>query len=338
MPHSPSTVALATSAGDLREGTGHVVRPVPLGRPRRRGAGGRARFEITLLLAPALIVFVGFVILPMAVAAYSGFFNWNGYGVPTNSVGFANYHEVVTDPRFFKALKNNLFIVVSSLLLQGPLAILVALLLNRKMRLRGSLRVLLFVPYVLSEAIVGVGWRLILGTGSTGGALNALLRGVGLGSLQHYWLNTGSAIWVLLLICTWKYLGYAIILFLAGMQGIPDELGEAAQIDGASFWRAQWHITLPLLGPTLRIWAFLSIIGSLQLFDLVYVIWGKSAPYVDVSTMASYMVLTGRDTSRWGYGNATAVVMFLISLAIALAYQRLVLRRDTEGAVTEGAR
>jgi len=338
MSDSPSTVASATAVEDRLAGAGSPALPVPARRPRRRGVGGRARLEITVLLAPALIVFVGFVIAPMVVAAYSGFFNWNGYGTPTNSVGFGNYHEVVTDPKFFKALKNNLFIVVMSLVLQGPLAILVALLLNRKMRLRGTMRVLLFVPYVLSEAIVGVGWRLMLGTGKTGGALNALLRGVGLGSLQHYWLNTGSAIWVLLLLCTWKYLGYAIILFLAGMQGIPEELSEAAQVDGASFWRTQWHITLPLLGPTLRIWAFLSIIGSLQLFDLVYVIWGKSAPFVDVSTMAGYMVLTGRDTSRWGYGNATAVVMFLISLIIALAYQRFILRRDTEGAITDGGR
>ncbi|MDR1264199.1 MAG: sugar ABC transporter permease [Propionibacteriaceae bacterium] len=330
---TPAPAALSAAAGAGGAGS----RPVPA-RPAKskRSGRGRTRAEIAILLGPALIVFVGFVMAPMAVAAYSGFYSWNGYGPLTNYVGFDNYKEVLSDPKFFTALKNNLFILVMSLVLQGPLAIVIALLLNRKMRGRSTLRVLLFVPYVISEAIVGVGWRLILGTGKEGGALNALLRAVGLDGLQHYWLNKGTAVWVLLLICTWKYLGYAIILFLAGMQGIPEELSEAAQVDGASFWRVQWHITLPLLGPTLRIWAFLSIIGSLQLFDLVYVVWGKAAPSVDVSTMASYMVLNGRNTLRYGFGNAAAVVMFLVSLVIALAYQRFVLRRDTEGATTDG--
>jgi multiple sugar transport system permease protein/raffinose/stachyose/melibiose transport system permease protein len=140
-----------------------------------------------------------------------------------------------------------------------------------------------------------------------------------------------------MLIISWKYIGFAVILFLAGLQGIPEEVFEAASIDGASYWQTQRHITLPLLGPTIRIWAFLSIIGSLQLFDLVYIIWGQYvASTAGTSTMATYMVLKGRNAANYGYGNAVAVVLFLISLAIALTYQRFVLRRDTEGALTEG--
>ncbi|MDR1449283.1 MAG: sugar ABC transporter permease [Propionibacteriaceae bacterium] len=336
----PSTGGSRVAAPPQREGHGPAsggdASALPAGSGRRGRTAWRQRFEITVLTGPALIVFLGFVIAPVIVAAYCGFFNWNGYGPLVKSVGFDNYIAVLKDKNFYEALGHNIFIVVMSLLCQGPLALLVALLLNKKMKGRSALRVLLFVPYVISEAIIGVGWRLILGTGQTGGALNALLDNIGLGWLQHYWLDNGSAIWVLLGICTWKYLGYAIILFLAGMQGIPEELSEAAAIDGASYWKTQWHITLPLLGPTLRIWAFLSIIGSLQLFDLVYVIWGKAAQFTGVSTMASYMVQSGRDMGRWGYGNAVAVVMFLISLVIALAYQRFVLRRDTEGSLTEG--
>jgi ABC-type sugar transport system permease subunit len=139
-------------------------------------------------------------------------------------------------------------------------------------------------------------------------------------------------------IISWKYIGFAVILMLAGLQAIPEELHEAAAIDGASYWQIQRRITLPLLGPTIRIWAFLSIIGSLQLFDLVYIIWGE---YVSgtagTSTMAIYMVGQGRDAGNYGYGSAIAVVMFLISLIVALIYQRFVLRRDLRGAVTEGA-
>ncbi|MFC7511283.1 carbohydrate ABC transporter permease [Streptomyces thermocarboxydus] len=138
-------------------------------------------------------------------------------------------------------------------------------------------------------------------------------------------------------VITWKYLGFAVILMLAGLQSIPDEIFEAAQIDGASYWQIQRRITLPLLGPTIRIWAFLSIIGSLQLFDLVYIIWGQ---YVSgtagTSTMAIYMLAQGRNAGNYGYGSAVAVVMFVISLVVALIYQRFVLRRDLRGAVTEG--
>ena len=128
-----------------------------------------------------------------------------------------------------------------------------------------------------------------------------------------------------------------MILFLAGMQNIPEELSEAAAVDGASYWQTQRRITLPLLGPTIRIWAFLSIIGALQLFDLVYIIWGQYvASTAGTSTMATYMVTEGRNAGNYGYGNAVAVVLFLISLIIALVYQRFVLRRDTEGALTGG--
>jgi raffinose/stachyose/melibiose transport system permease protein len=197
------------------------------------------------------------------------------------------------------------------------------------------IRVLIFVPYVISEVVVGLGWSLML---QSGGAANGLLEKVGLGDLRQDWLSNPSiAIWSLLLIITWKYIGFAVILFLAGLQGIPEELSEAASIDGASYWQVQRLIVLPLLGPTVRIWAFLSIIGSFQLFDLVYIIWGQYvASTAGTSTMATYMVTNGRNAGSYGYGNAVAVVMFLISLAIALLYQRFLLRRDTQGAITGG--
>ncbi|MFU8945292.1 carbohydrate ABC transporter permease [Mycetocola zhadangensis] len=292
------------------------------------------RIEIALLVGPALIVFLAFVIFPVVMAAYYGFFRWQGYGPATDFVGLQNYITIFQDPTFIDAVRHNGIIVVLSLVLQGPAAILLALLLNRKMRGQSLIRVLIFVPYVISEVVVGTGWSLML---QTNGALNGMLEKLGLGFLQADWLsNPDIAMWTLMLIITWKYIGFAVILFLAGLQGIPDELTEAAQIDGASFWQIQRQITLPLLGPTVRIWAFLSIIGSLQLFDLVYIIWGQYiASTAGTSTMATYMVANGRTSGNFGYGNAVAVVLFLISLAVALIYQRFVLRRDTEGALTE---
>jgi len=307
-------------------------------RPPKKG-GAKMFGEISLLTGPALIVFVGFVIIPIIYAAYVGFFKWNGYG-PLSGATLYNYKRLLTDPFFWKAVSHNFEIAALSLLVQGPLALVMALLLNRKMKGRGWLRVLLFVPYVIAEATVGVGWRLFLGSsGAQSGAINDFLTHIGLGGLAQYWLDKGTSLWVLLFICTWKYIGFAVILFLAGMQGIPEELPEAAAVDGASYWRTQWHITIPLLGPTIRIWAFLSIIGSLQLFDLVNVIWGfKNARLMGVDTMATYMFREGRDAQLFGYGNAVAAIMFLITLIVALLYQRFILRRDTAGALTGGDR
>ena len=312
----------------------HAASPTPRARARKRGRG-RQRLEIALLTSPAIIVFVGLVIFPVVLAAYYGFYKWQGYGPPTDWVGLGNYKIIFTDPAFQQALEHNGLIVVLSLVIQGPLAILLALLLNQKIRGRALIRVLIFVPYVISEVIVGTGFSLML---QVTGAVNDALHSIGLGFLATDWLaDPNIALWTLMGIITWKYIGFAVILMLAGLQSIPDELSEAARIDGASYWQVQRHITLPLLGPTIRIWAFLSIIGSLQLFDLVYIIWGQYiSGTAGTSTMATYMALNGRLAGNYGYGSAVAVVMFLVSLVVALFYQRFVLRRDLRGAVTQG--
>ena len=320
------------SSGPRSTTGGGVQTPPPVARRRTTGSW-RDRLEIAVLTGPALLVFIAFVILPVVAAAYYGFFRWAGYGVPTQFVGLQNYLTILQDPTFIDALRHNAIIVVLSLVLQGPIAILLALLLNRRMRGQSVIRVLIFVPYVISEVVVGTGWSLIL---QTTGALNSALKQLGLGAFTADWLaNPDVAIWSLMGIITWKYIGFAVILFLAGLQGVPEELTEAAAIDGAGFWQIQRRITLPLLGPTIRIWAFLSVIGALQLFDLVYIIWGQYvASTAGTSTMATYLVVNGRNAGSYGYGNAVAVVLFLISLIVALVYQRFVLRRDTEGALT----
>lgn len=328
----------AASVAPVRQGSAEpevdarASAPAPRG-PRRGRTDWRKRAEILLLAGPAVGVFVFFVIVPVLMAAFYGFFRWNGFGAPTDFVGLQNYVTILGDSTFRDAVAHNLFIVVASLALQGPLAVLFALLLNQRIRGRSIIRVLIFVPYVISEVVVGTGWSLML---QDRGAVNDLLSSVGLDALRNSWIaDPQIALWTLMVIITWKYIGFAVILMLAGLQSIPDELYEAASIDGASFWQMQRSITLPLLGPTIRIWAFLSIIGSLQLFDLVNIIWGQYvSATAGTSTMATYMYLNGHMAGSYGYGNAVAVVLFIISLAIALGYQRFVLRRDTEGALT----
>lgn len=315
--------------------------PAPAPRPRSRSSSVRKRVEITLLVAPALVLFLGFVILPVLLAAVYSFYNlpqafqWDDLADPERFVGFENYARALNDPTFIKSIGNNFFILALSLLIQGPLAIAIALLLNRKLRGRGALRLLIFVPYVLAEVIAGLSWKLLL---QPQGGVNAMLEAVGLGALQQNWLADPSiALWTMFAILTWKYVGFAILLMLAGLQGVPEELAEAAAIDGASWWQIQRHITIPLLGPTIRIWAFLSIIGALQLFDMVWVTT-RGGPLGATSTMATYMVEKGQFGGQPGYGSAIAVILFLISLTVALIYQRFALRRDLAGAVTTGVR
>ncbi len=334
MTSMSETAPARVESVDAETGGDVATAASPSPRRKPKGANWRIRAEIALLAGPAIIVFVFFVILPVGLAAYYGFYSWAGYGVPVNFVGLRNYVTILQDPTFQDALRHNVMIAVLSLVFQGPLAIALALLLNRKLRGQSVIRVLIFVPYVLAEVVVGLGWSLML---QSRGALNGLLEKIGLGEFQQDWLSDPNvAIWTLMAIITWKYVGFAVILFLAGLQGIPEELSEAAAIDGASYWQIQRSIVLPLLGPTIRIWAFLSIIGSFQLFDLVYIIWGQYvASTAGTSTMATYMVVNGRNAASYGYGNAVAVVMFIISLIIALVYQRFLLRRDTQGATTE---
>ncbi|MCW3492476.1 carbohydrate ABC transporter permease [Microbacterium sp. SSM24] len=307
--------------------------------PRREG---RKRLEILILVAPALILFLGFVILPVILAAVYSFYNlppafqWDDLADPERFVGFDNYVRALTTPEFLKAIGNNFFILIMSLLVQGPIAIGIALLLNRPLRGRATLRLLIFVPYVLAEVIAGLSWKLLL---QPNGAVNAILEAVGLGALTRNWLaDPGIALWTIFFILTWKYIGFAILLFLAGLQGVPDELSEAAQLDGASWWQIQRHITIPLLAPTIRIWAFLSIIGSLQVFDMVWVTVAPTVRGMATETMATYMVQQGQFAGQPGYGSAIAVILFVISLVVALVYQRLALRRDLRGALTSGVR
>jgi raffinose/stachyose/melibiose transport system permease protein len=295
---------------------------------RRRLRNG---IETGLFVGPALALYLLFVILPLAVAAYYSVYHWSGLGPATEFVGLNNYVLAFRDEVFRGSILHNFTIAALSILVQLPLGLGAALLLNRRFPGRAALRLVFFAPYVLSEAITATIWLLML---QPDGLVDHILRGVGLGSLVHLWLaDLRLVLFTMFVVITWKYLGFGIILFLAGLQGIPGELMEAASIDGAGEVQAIRHITLPLLGPTMRIWGFLSIIGSLQLFDLIW-LTTLGGPAGASSTMATYLIDHGFRRYQFGYGSAASVILFMISLVIALLYQRYLLRQDTEGAMT----
>lgn len=305
-------------------------RPGP-GRRVTSRSSGRKRLEIGLFLTPAVLLYVGFVIVPMLMALFYSGFKWNGLEPLDNFIGLDNYRRALSDPILRGAIWHNTVFIVLSLVVQLPIGLGLALLVNRKLRGRSTLRMILFAPYVLSEVVTAVAWLLLL---QPDGPVDVLMQNLGLGGLVQLWLaDANLVLYTLFVVITWKYIGFAIILFLAGLQGVPRDLTEAAMIDGAGPWKVTRYITLPLLGPTIRIWIFLSIIGSLQLFDLIWIMT-LGGPANASNTMATYIVQRGFERSQFGYGSAVAVILFIISFAFALLYQRFVLRRDTEGAMT----
>lgn len=282
-------------------------------------------------LAPALIIYLLFVIYPIAQGIrYSGY-DWNGLKPLTDWVGFENFRKIFADSSFIGAMKHNAVILVLSLALQIPFALGLAVLLNQRLRGRAFMRMMFFAPYVVSEVVTAVVWRQLM---RPSGFLDHVMSGVGAEGLTQEWLaNPRIVLYSVFFVVTWKYFGFHMILMLAGLQQIPAELREAAAIDGATWRQTFRHVTLPLLGPTVRISVFLSIIGSLQLFDLVWVMTG-GGPINASNTMATYMIDWGFRRLQIGYASAVSVIVFGISLVVALAYQRWVLRRDIKGALT----
>ena len=169
------------------------------------------------------------------------------------------------------------------------------------------------------------------------GVVDSLLRAVGLQGPEQGFLGTPDvALYTVFAVLTWKYLGLAVLLLLAGLQGVPEELFEAAQIDGASWWQIQRRITLPLLGPTMRVWAFLSMVGSLQSFDMIWILTG-GGPANATTTMATFLVTEGTKRQNYGIAAAASVILFIVALVMAVLYQFLVLRRDTRAIGTRAA-
>lgn len=284
--------------------------------------------EVIGFTTPALALFLLFVVWPIVRAVQFSAYRWKGYGPLVDFVGLKNYVTVLQNDVFTDALVHNLIIVVLSIAVQLPLGLGIALLLNRKIKGQGVLRTIIFVPYVLAEVIAGVVWFQLLQPQY--GVIDTLTEKVGLSGPVQGWLGTPDlALFTVLVVLTWKYLGLAVLLFLAGLQGVPTELAEAAQIDGATWWQTQRRVTIPLLGPTIRMWAFLSMIGSLQLFDMVWILTG-GGPANATTTMATFLVTEGTKRSNYGIASAASVVLFVVALVLALLYQRFVLRRDND--------
>ena len=277
-------------------------------------------------LLPAAIVYIGLVLLPVVQAIYYSFFRWNGLGPLENFTGLANYGRALSDRVFLGALSHNLQLVVLSLVIQLPLALGLALLIREIGRGRALFRTIFFLPVVLSEVISGVIWNFIYRP--EGGLVNTLLQAIMPGVAETALLaEPKTVLYALFVVITWKFFGYHMILYIAGLQNIPVEIEEAAQIDGCSRLQALRYITIPLLGNTIRLTIYLSVLGSLQFFDLIWIMT-TGGPVSASDTMATYLYKFGFQRFQLGYGSAVAVIMFLICFGFSLLYQRVAMRRD----------
>jgi raffinose/stachyose/melibiose transport system permease protein len=281
---------------------------------------------IFLFLLPAIILFLLFVIYPILQSIYYSLFNWKGFGPAVDFVGLDNFKNILKDKVFMIALRNGALIIALSLFAQLPLSLALAILVGRDLPGRVIFRTIFFLPYVLSEVIAALMWLFILNPDPDRGFINAVIEFLG-GDSQAWLGNTDLVLLAIFAALTWKYFGYHMLLFMTGVQNIPAEIEEAGRIDGANSLQNFLYITLPLLGSTIRTSVYLSVLGSIQQFIMVWIMT-KGGPVNASETMATYMYRFGFVRFQLGYGSAVAIYMFLLCLIFSLIYQRLTRQPD----------
>lgn len=270
---------------------------------------------ITLFLAPALIVYLVYVVYSILMTFYYSLLEWSGI-TASEFAGLANYIQLVNDGIFWQSVKNNLILVVMSVATQLPLGLIMALLLFSPIRGISIFRTVYFMPFLMSTVAIGLLFVFILDPSF--GLVNNFLGSIGLESLQRGWLGeSDTAFWAIVAVISWQFAPFYMILFRAALVGIPSELYEAAAIDGVNKWQGFIHITLPLLMPTIITSSILAIIGSLKYFDLIYVMTG-GGPNHATELMATYMYKQAFTNFNMGYGSAVSVGMFIVALIITL--------------------
>ncbi len=284
------------------------------------------RLSIFLFLLPGLVLFLLFVVYPIFRSVYFSTFDWNGLGAATKNVGINNYVEIMTDDVFLKAIKNVVIIIVLSLVVQLPMALLLATLVGKDLPGRAAFRTMFFLPYVLSEVNTAIMWLLLFNADPERGFFNGILVALNLQPVG--WLSDMNVVLISVFITlTWKYFGFHMLLYLTGLQNIPTEIEEAARMDGANSFQNFFYITLPLLGSTIKTSVYMSVLGSIQQFILVWIMT-KGGPVNASETMATYMYRFGFVRFDLGYGSAVAIIMFILCVIFSLVYQAMTREPD----------
>jgi ABC-type sugar transport system permease subunit len=294
------------------------ARPFPSLRSLERHLVGYA------FVGPALAVLCAFIVYPVFYSVWLSFHEWNGFTVEWERfVGLDNYIALAQDPIFWKAAANSVIFVIARTPLEVGLGFGLALLLNRELPGRSLLRTLFFVPVVMSLIVVTILFQRIYEANA--GVLNTVLRDVGLGGLALSWLgDPATAFGAVIAVSVWKNVGFSLVILLAGLQGLPGEVIEAARVDGASGWQLTLKVITPLMRPILAIATVLSIISGLKVFDLIFIMT-RGGPTYSTEVFGTMLYRHAFDLNEMGIASAIAVIMVGVIMGTA-RLQTLLLR------------
>jgi ABC-type sugar transport system permease subunit len=304
--------------------------PMPLKGAQRSGRPWRERVQPVFWIAPGVLILIYFTYLPILLEICLSFFQADGFK-PVTWAGWQNYSEALQDQSFLPALLNNFWYGVLTVCGKISLALVLAVILNQSLRGIGIFRTVFFLPVVLSFVAVGIIWTLIYNYNY--GIVNAALDGLRLGEWKQDWLgNPQLAFPCVVLVDLWKWTGFHVVIYLAGLQSIPGELYEAAAIDGAGLWQRFIRITVPLLKPFTAINVLLASLGALSVFDLVYVMT-QGGPVKATNVVMIEVYNQAFQFNQFGYAAAMSAILLALIVVISL----LVLRLFRDRPATPGA-
>jgi len=306
-----------------------IAPPIKNGRKLQLPSGIRLgdKFVIILFLLPAFILFTLFLAYPIIKSIYFSLFDWAGFGPAVDFVKLDNFIRILTDPVFLKGVVNCLILIVLALLVQLPFSLTLAMLVGRGLRGRAIFRTIFFLPYVLSEVITAAIWLILLNPMPERGFINAVLTLIP-GVDPVLWLADPNLVMIaIFVVLTWKYFGLHLLLYMAGLQNIPKDIEEAAVIDGANKRQLFFGVILPLLSSTIRTSVYLSVLGSLQQFALIWIMT-RGGPVNSSEVMSTYMYRYSFVRFDLGYGSAVAIILLLISLIFSVIYLRAFSQKD----------
>lgn len=297
-----------------------ILAPAPrLEQARRGGRGLRRNMLGWLFLAPAIGMIGLFTIVPFGQAILLSFQSWDGVSPDTPWVGLANYEFIASDPVFWTSMRNVLFFGVVGFVFGNGIALAMAVAVNAITRGRTFFRTVFYLPSVLSVVVVGLLFSFILAPGS--GVMNRVLETIGLGDLAQNWLGDPNfAVPAVAGVFVWFHWGFAFLLFLAGLQDVPKELHEAAQLDGASRWQRFLSVTWPQLAPVTSIVSLLTLLAALQIFGTVQVLTGGGPGY---HTMVPTLAIFNEAFVNWRYGSAAAMSVIFGGALVLLSVLQL---------------
>lgn len=273
---------------------------------------------------PALLLIIVFVYIPIVQNFYFSFFKMSSYSTTTTFVGFENYIKIFSDDIFYTALRNNILYAVISLIFQVGLGLFLAILLESKYvspKLQAFFRSIYFVPSVISITVVALLFQFIYNPEM--GILNGILNAIGLGSLTHAWLGESkTAIFSIIAMSQWQYVGYIMMLFIVAIQKIPEELYEAAEIDGATGLQKALLITVPLVRDMSLVTSVITIIGAFKVFAEVYVMT-SGGPGTSSHVLGTYLYRSAFINDEMGYASAIGVIIFIITISLSILQTRL---------------